>query len=170
MSKAFTREDDARPERPEIIERAATLPEGARNSITPGGAVKLRAELANLLEGERPRLTNRDDPETTRRSALLEQRVEELHAILQSAEVVHPPPEPHDRVSFGATVTVRELGGEEARYRIVGVDEADPERDSVSWMSPIARALRNARLGEKVRFKFPSGETELEIIAIEYRA
>ncbi len=168
MSKAFIREDDALPEQPEIIERAVTLPEGARNSITPGGAARLRAELIQLTETERPRLTNQDDPETARQLTLLDRRIEELHAVLQSAEVVSPPAEPYDRVSFGATVTVREPGGEESRYRIVGADEADLERDWVSWMSPIARALRDARLGEKVRFKFPSGETELEIIAIEY--
>lgn len=170
MSKAFTREDDALPEQPEIIERAVTLPEGARNSITPGGAAQLRAELTNLTETERPCLTNQDDPETTRRLTLLDRRIEELHAILQSAEVVFPPVEPHDRVHFGATVTVRERGGEESRYRIVGADETDLDRDWVSWMSPIARALRNARLGEKVQFKFPSGEMELEIIGIEYQA
>ncbi len=170
MSKAFTREDDARPEQPEIIERAVTLPEGARNSITPGGAARLRAELSNLTETERPRLTNQNDPESKRQLTLLDRRIGELHATLQSAEVVFPPAAPHDRVRFGATVTVREPSGEEARYRIVGAAETDPERDWVSWMSPIARSLLNARLGEKVRFKFPSGETEIAIIAIEYES
>ncbi len=65
---------------------------------------------------------------------------------------------------------MREAGGEESRYRIVGADEVDLERDWVSWMTPIARALLNARLGEKVRFRFPSGESELEIVAIAYSA
>lgn len=169
MSKAFTREDDALPERPEIIERAVTLPEGARNAITPGGAARLRAELIHLVETERPRLTSKSDSEK-RQLTLLDRRIEELHAILQSAEVVLPPAGPHDCVRFGATVTVREPSGEESRYRIVGAAETDPDCNSVSWVSPIARSLLGARLDEKVRFKFPSGETELAVIAIEYEA
>jgi transcription elongation factor GreB len=88
---------------------------------------------------------------------------------LRSAVVVPPPaPEQRDQVVFGATVTVREPDGSEARYRIVGVDETDIDRDWVSWLSPIARALLNRKPGERVRFKFPSGEKELEIVAISY--
>ena len=168
MSKAFTREDDARPEQPEWIERVNTLPAGARNYLTPGGAARLSKELIDLMEIERPSLTKAEDPASKHRLALLDRRIEELQASLQSAEVVAPPPEPHDRVRFGATVTVRDRSGEESRYRIVGADETDLDRDWVSWMSPIAKALLNARLGERVRFKFPSGETELEVVGIEY--
>jgi transcription elongation factor GreB len=71
-------------------------------------------------------------------------------------------------IRFGATVVVREESGGESTYRIVGVDETDFDRGWVSWLSPIAKALMNARLGERVRFKFPSGEEELEIIDISY--
>lgn len=151
-----------------MIERAVTLPEGARNYITPDGAAACRAELSRLTETDRPRLTNQDDPEIKRQLAAVDRRIDELHAILQSAEIVPPPPAPHDRVRFGAAVTVRDRQGEESRYRIVGADEINLERDWVSWMSPIARALLNARLGEKVRFRFPSGESELEIVALAY--
>jgi transcription elongation factor GreB len=63
---------------------------------------------------------------------------------------------------------VRRCSSEETRYRIVGLDETDTDRGWVSWLSPIARSLLNARLGERVRFKFPSGEEELEIVCIEY--
>jgi transcription elongation factor GreB len=54
----------------------------------------------------------------------------------------------------------------ESVYRIVGVDEADFSRNEVSWLSPIARTLMHARLGQRVPFKFPSGATELEIVTI----
>lgn len=170
VSKAFTREDDAAPERPVLIERAATLPEGTRNYITPDGAAERRAELVRLTEIERPRLTNQDDPATKLQINMLDRRVDQLHAILQSAEIVPPPPKPHDVVRFGASVTVRETSGEQSHYRIAGADEVDLERDWVSWRTPIARALLNARLGEKVRFRFPSGEKELEIVAVSYPA
>lgn len=69
---------------------------------------------------------------------------------------------------FGAKVTVKDEHGEENSYRLVGVDETNLDRNWVSWQSPIARALINARLGQGVMFKFPSGQSELEIIKIEY--
>jgi transcription elongation factor GreB len=65
-------------------------------------------------------------------------------------------------------VTVRDPQGAVTTYRIVGVDETDWEKNEVSWLSPIARALLNARLGQKVPFKFPAGMTQLEIAAIQY--
>lgn len=82
--------------------------------------------------------------------------------------IVHPPTEPPDRVRFGATVTVREHRGDESHYRIVGVHETDPERGWVSWLSPIAKALLNARLGERVRLRLPAGEKQLQIVRIVY--
>ena len=76
-----------------------------------------------------------------------------------------PPPEGKtDIVRFGATVTVREKSGEESTYRIVGVDETDMDQGWVSWLSPVARALMNKKVGERVHFKIPAGETELEIL------
>ena len=92
-----------------------------------------------------------------------------LSAIrLQSAVVVAPPIVPEAGVRFGASVTVRDRGGGESHYRIVGVDETDIDRGWVSWLSPIAKALLNARLGERVRIELPSGQEELEILSIAY--
>jgi transcription elongation factor GreB len=71
-------------------------------------------------------------------------------------------------VRFGATVTVRESDGNEATYRIVGVDETDMDCGWVSWLSPIAKALLNSQRGQRVRFKFPSGEETLEVMDIRY--
>jgi transcription elongation factor GreB len=65
-------------------------------------------------------------------------------------------------------VTVRESDGSETSYRIVGVDETNADENRVSWMSPIAKALLNRKQGERIRFKFPSGEETLEIIEISY--
>ncbi len=89
-----------------------------------------------------------------------------LEEILSSAEVVDPGACDPDEVCFGSRVTIREPDGTEYTYRIVGVDEIDVDRGWVSWNSPIARALMNARRGERVPFKFPSGEKVLEIVAI----
>ncbi len=166
MSRAFVRESDDLPERPTLARRAP-LPPGAQNYITPDGARRFREELERLVQRERPRLAAVEDPDAKPRLQEINQRIDLLQQCLESAVIV-PPPAGAQRVQFGATVTVRERGGEETRYRIVGVDEADVDRDWVSWLSPIARALLNAGQGDRVRFKLPSGERELEIVAIEY--
>jgi len=169
MSKAFTREETDSPDFPELPPLTSVLPEGAKNYITSGGAQKLRDELDRLVNETRPSLAAAaDDPDAKRQLALLDQRIYYLEQSLQSAEVISLPAGAADTVRFGATVTVRESSGETSTYRIVGVDETDVDRGWVSWLSPIARALRNAKVGERVRFKIPSGETELEIAAINY--
>jgi transcription elongation factor GreB len=92
----------------------------------------------------------------------------QLEESLHAAEIIPNPSGPADVVRFGATVRVRESDGTETSYRIVGVDETDMDRNWVSWMSPIAKALLNGKRGERVRFKFPSGEETLEIKDIRY--
>ena len=169
MSKAFTRESDDQPERPMLNRPASSLPAGAKNYFTPAGAQRLREELDRLTQMERPRLAaSPDEGEARRELQILDQRIHLLQHSLHSAEVVPPPVGLPDRVRFGATVLVRSSSGEESRYRIVGVDETDIDRGWVSWVSPIARALVNAQVGQRVRFKFPSGEEELEIVEIAF--
>ena len=99
--------------------------------------------------------------------AALAQRRADLEQRITSAEVVPLPPEPRDKVRFGATVTVDGAGGLR-RYRIVGVDEADAARGKLAFVSPLARALLGAAVGATIRLRAPRGEQELEIIAVEY--
>jgi transcription elongation factor GreB len=172
MSKAFTREDDAGDA---LVPRpVSVLPPGARNYLTPRGAQKLRGELAGLVEAERPSLLAGTAAEGARGAEAKEQlqrvdqRIAHLQQSLRTAEVTPPPDPPHDVVRFGATVRVRDQKGVETRYRIVGVDETDLDRNEVSWLSPIARALLNARLGQKVEFRFPAGKSTLEVVEIGY--
>jgi transcription elongation factor GreB len=169
MSKAFTREENEGPDVPDLPPTASALPPGAKNYMTRAGADRLQAELTRIIEKERPPLAEMaaDDPDAKRRLGLIDQRIFQLEQSLQSAEVLSPPAEPPTNVTFGATVTVRGPDGEET-FRIVGVDETDHERGWVSWLSPVARALMNARTGERVRFKYPCGEEDLEVLAISY--
>ena len=169
MSKAFTREDDDAPERPALRRTVPALPPGAKNYLTPGGERRLRAELERLVHTERPRLAALPEDSTAQSDLrALAQRISHLEQSLRTAVVVPPPAGSEDRVRFGATVTVRDRSGGETRYRIVGVDEVDVDRDWVSWLSPVAKALLNSKPGQRVRFKVPTGEEELEIMAIAY--
>ena len=167
MSKAFTREDDL-PDPTPMRRLSSPLPPGASNYLTPDGASRMRAQLERLLEVERPATVASVEPLVRDQLPLLDQRIQHLQQSLQTAVIVDAPAGPQNQVRFGATVTVRDTGGAEAHYRIVGIDEADPDRGWVSWLSPIAKALLNAKRGQKVRLKLPSRNEELEIVSIEY--
>ena len=160
MSKAFTRESDDGPEPLAFAPLRSPLPPGAKNYLTPDGARRLQSQLDELIQ---QRAT---EAESTRAS--LDQRILRLRQSLEIAVVTPAPAPPWEQVRFGAAVTVRNAAGEESQYRIVGVDETDVDRGWVSWLSPIAKALLNSRLGEQVRFKFPSGEEQLEIVRVSF--
>jgi transcription elongation factor GreB len=170
MSKAFTRESDDAPDRPVPVRPASVLPPGVKNLITPGGALRARAELETLFaeESKLRDVAAIDDAEVARRFQLLAQRVLKLQHTLQTAVVTGPPAVDEGVVRFGATVVVRERSGEETAYRVVGVDETDLDRNWVSWLSPVAKALLNARVGQRVRLKLPGGEEELEILRVSF--
>ncbi|APR88096.1 Transcription elongation factor GreB [Minicystis rosea] len=164
MSKAFTREsddDDDAPARP----LGAELPPGVKNYMTPEGAARLREEIDRVTQIDRPAAIAKGDArairEVDRRLAFLGRRVEAL-------EIIDPTTQPPDRVLFGATVTVRAEDGGERRYRLVGVDEADPARGDVSFRSPIALSLLGAEVGDVVVVRSPRGSEELEVIDVRY--
>ena len=105
-----------------------------------------------------------------RRLREIDRRIRFLTKRLDAAVVVDPASrEATDQVFFGATVTVAHANGDEKTYSIVGIDEADASRNLISWISPLARALLKAREGDVVVFRSPSGEEEIEILAVEYR-
>lgn len=155
-----------------------------RNYVTPAGFTKLKEEALHLLDKERPDLvkviqwaaSNGDRSENAdyiygkRRLREIDRRIRFLTKRLDAAVVVDPANrEPTDQVFFGATVTVRHGNGDEKTYSIVGIDEADASRNLISWISPLAKALLKAREGDVVMLRSPSGEEELEILAVEYR-
>ena len=167
MSKAFTREDDA-PELPVVARRTSSLPPGTQNLMTPGGERQLRAELEELRREHERLRAQPDDPDRAQKISALEQRALRLDDCLRTAVVVGPPAARDGVVRFGATVTVREADGTETRHRIVGADEADFERGWVSWRSPIANALLNRAIGQRVRLRVPGGERHWEILRVDY--
>lgn len=170
MSKAFTRESDG--EEPLPMRPSSALPPGAKNFMTPDGVERLRAELGDMLSSARPALLAcEEESDRDRKLQLVDHRIAQIEECLRTALVTPPPAVEDERreVRFGAVVTVRRRGGD-VTYRIVGVDETDLDRGWVSYLAPIARALLGARLGERVSFRFPSGEEELEVVRIDYDA
>lgn len=170
MSRAFVRDSDDN-QLPELPPLVSPLPPGAKNYVTAAGLRRLEEEVGRLT-ADRNRLAAApaDDLDSKRELQVVEQRLHYLRRNLGIAEVVGPTDGPSDIVRFGATATVRDASGSEVEYRIVGVDEIDSDRNWVSWLSPIARALTNARAGDRVSFRTPRGEQKLEVVRIRYEA
>ncbi len=186
MSKAFTKEDDS--DQDDSLERdQPALPTGTKNYITPAGAQRLRQEMKHLLDVERPKLvttvawaaSNGDRSENgdyiygKRRLREIDRRLRFLTKRLEAAEIVNPLESgaergSSDQVKFGATVKIRDENGAEKTYSIVGVDETDVPKGKISWISPLARAIFNAKVGDTVVFRSPQGEMDVEIISISY--
>jgi len=149
MSRAFVKEDFDPPERSGRKRSASGLPPGATNYITARGAKRLRDELKKL------RAANASG-----------ERVIELEQILGSAHVVDPPSAPSNSVTFGATVTVKDKQDATETFTILGVDELNIERDAVSWISPVGKALLAADMGDWI--KLDDGRSA-KIVKIEFR-
>jgi transcription elongation factor GreB len=173
VSRAFKKEsdtesiDDATPEPMEV------LPAGTKNYITPSGAARLKELRDRLVQEERPKGLDEagapGEPARQRKLRQLAHRIGRLDERIATLEIVDPATQDSDRVVFGATVAVRDVDGNERTYQICGVDEADPAHGKISWISPIARALRSRRVGDEVPLRLPRGEVLLEILEIEYR-
>ncbi len=180
MSKAFTRESDQDDD--DDLPAVAPVP-GGKNYITRAGYDRLRAELFQLMDEERPRIveivhwaaSNGDRSENgdylygKKRLREIDRRIRFLTKRLEIAEVVDASlHHGGDQVFFGATVTYADSKGSETTVTVLGVDEADSAQGQISWVSPIARALLKARVGDVVRLLVPGGAQELEILSVTY--
>jgi len=169
MSKAFTRENDDM--EPEIPPARAEVPKGGRRLMTADGAERLRCEAA-ALEEQRLRLeeTSGTDADARQELRRINARRQAIADILGRADVVANAEGPANELRFGLFVTIRHEDGAEDEYRLVGVDEVDPEGGSISWLSPLAQALMGGKVGDVVRFHAPVGEKILQIVRIRSRA
>ena len=180
MSQAFTREADH--EDDDDIALPA-LPSGTRNYMTPAGYARLRAELFILMDDERPKMveivhwaaSNGDRSENgdyhygKKRLREIDRRIRFLTKRLELAEIAEPSVHHGiDQIFFGATVTYLEEDGTERTVKIMGIDEADSAKGEVSWISPIARTLLKARVGDELKLVTPSGVISIEVLDVQY--
>jgi transcription elongation factor GreB len=184
MNKAFTREPDADSNQDDDVALPG-LPSGTKNYVSPGGYARLRAELLELLDVERPKVVetvswaakNGDRSENgdyiygKKRLREIDRRIRFLTKRLDIAEVVDASVHHgRDQVYFGATVTYANQRGEEHTITIKGIDEANSARGEVSWVAPVARALLKARVGDEVALSTPGGLEKIEVIDVQYPA
>ena len=182
MSKAFTRESESEEEEGLAL---TPLPPGGKNYITPQGYARLRAELLDLIDNERPKVveivhwaaSNGDRSENgdylygKKRLREIDRRIRFLTKRLEMAEVTDPSAHwGSEQVFFGATVTYSDQQGIERTVTILGIDEADSAQSQVSWISPIARTLIKSRVGDELRLMTPVGIQLIEILEVQYPA
>ena len=182
MNKAFVRESE---EADEEEPTALALVPGARNYITPAGYQRIHAELLDLIDNERPKVveivhwaaSNGDRSENgdyiygKKRLREIDRRIRFLSKRLEIAEIVEPSVHHgSDQVFFGAKVRYMDDGGLERTVTILGVDEVDSSQGQVSWVSPIARTLLKARLGDMLRLVTPAGVVQIEVTEVQYPA
>ena len=185
MNKAFTKETDSDSDDDDGDGALPEIPAGTKNYITPLGYSRLRSELMQLIDDERPKVvevvhwaaSNGDRSENgdyiygKKRLREIDRRIRFLTKRLEIAEVADPAiHHGNDQVFFGASVKYVDENGEERTVTIKGIDEADQMHGEVSWISPIARALLKAREGDVVKLVTPSGAHEIEVLEVNYPA
>ena len=164
---------------------APKLGRDAPRFITPAGLATIRAEYETLFSIERPKLVetiswaagNGDRSENgdyiygKKRLREIDRRLGWLSRVMKAAKVVDPAAQ-SDRghVYFGATVELVDAVDVRRKVTIVGDDETDASNGRIGWNSPIARALRGARIGDERVVELPVGERSYEVIAIDYPA
>ncbi|MFM8588944.1 MAG: transcription elongation factor GreB [Limnohabitans sp.] len=181
MSKAFTKDTDLDEDEPDLPQ----LPPGSRNYMTPGGYARLKAELLELIDHERPQVvevvhwaaSNGDRSENgdylygKKRLREIDRRVRFLTRRLETAQVVDPAVHHgSEQIFFGATVTYSLPQGFTQTVTILGIDEADALQHQVSWVSPVARTLLKARIGDQLRLVTPQGVHDIEVLQVKYPA
>jgi transcription elongation factor GreB len=160
---------------------------GAKNYITPSGLQRLRDEHRFLLTRERPAVTqvvawaasngdrseNADYQYGKRRLREIDRRIRFLTKRIDAAEIVDPEAPRGGRaatqVYFGATVRYVNSSGTERVVSVVGLDEVDLDRNHISWLSPLARALMKSGAGERVVLHAPGGTEPLQILEVRYQ-
>ena len=183
MNKALTRESP--PEDDDEENLLPALPSGTKNYMTPQGYARMRAELLQLIDDERPKVveivhwaaSNGDRSENgdyiygKKRLREIDRRIRFLTKRLELASVSDPSVHHgNDQVFFGATVTYEDMQGQATTITIMGIDEADSLQGQVSWVSPVARALLKARVGDVVRLQTPLGLQDIEVLQVTYPA
>jgi transcription elongation factor GreB len=183
MSKAFTREGEGDDEDDHDI--PDTLPIEFKNYMTPRGVAALQAELKELQTVERPKVVeivswaagNGDRSENgdyiygKKRLREIDRRIRYITKRLSTAELVDPARQQGlEQVFFGATVTYVGADDVETTVTLVGLDEANAEMGKISWISPLAKSLMKASIGDMVDLRAPGRHEKIEIVMIEYRA
>ena len=167
MSRGFVKEDDQ--EEVPIVPQRANLPEGVPNFVTLTGMEQLLSEKKILID-ERDNLSSADENEKRIALNFINAKLQLLNDRIAEARIIDAKGQPQDEIRFGASVTLKtEVSGKIQVFQITGVDEADIAKGKISFISPLAKALINKKVGDKVILKRDREDIVFEIMDILYR-
>ncbi|MFA6701424.1 MAG: GreA/GreB family elongation factor [Dysgonamonadaceae bacterium] len=166
MSRGFVKEGDQ--EEIPLVPPRAYLPEGVTNYVTQVGMDELLVERQKLID-EKECLTSTNENE--KRIALndINARLNLLNNRIDTAQIVNIDEQSPNEIMFGALVTLKLESTKKIKtFQIVGVDEADVSKGKISFLSPLANALINKKIGDKAVLKRPKKDIVYEILSITY--
>jgi len=167
MSRGFIKEDDQ--EEVPIVPPRAYLPEGVTNFVTRAGMDQLIAEKQMLIQ-EKDSLSSTSENEKRISLNYINAKLQLLDNRIAEAKVVDLKEQPQNEIRFGALVTLKiGLSDNIKIFRIVGVDEADINKSKISFISPLAKALINKKVGDKITLKRDREDIVFEVLDISYR-
>ena len=152
--------------------------------MTKDGLEKLKSELDNFKNIERPNIIkaisearehgdlseNAEYHAAREKQSFIEGRISELENKISRADVIDTSSFDNSRVAFGATVKITELSNDKNHtYRIVGVDEADIEKNLISISAPLCKAMINKKIDDVIEVNTPNGVKEYQINSISFR-
>ncbi|WP_218109950.1 GreA/GreB family elongation factor [Oligoflexus tunisiensis] len=157
-------------------------PEEMKNPLTREGWQRIAEEHRQLLEVERPRIVenmataaaegdrseNAEYIYSRKRMREIDKRLRYLTGLLKDAQIIDPRNIRSDRIEFGATFVIEDEEGQTREWTIVGVGESDADQGTISWKSPLARAVWGKKVGQVVTVHRPVGDADYEIIDIHY--
>jgi transcription elongation factor GreB len=162
MSRAFVKEPDG----DQVIDE---LPERVHsphvNYVTPVGLRQLQENVEGIL-ARRKSLAGVTSAENKKLLMHIDRDLRYFEERIRRAVLIDPEDRPKDEVNFGAVVEVETPEGRRMTFAIVGEDEANAAQGKISWVSPLARAVAEARVGDAVAWKRPAGEVELTVVDI----
>jgi transcription elongation GreA/GreB family factor len=153
VSRAFVKEDDSGGIEPLPDRKISPHP----NFVTPEGLAAIECTLTQLQQ----RLATAVQADDRSEQGAVARELRYWSARRGNAQVVRALQSPSE-VAFGNTVTIKRDDGRRQSWRIVGEDEADPGQGTLSYVSPVARALIGKRTGDTVR----AGNADAEIVDI----
>jgi len=167
MSRGFVKEDDQ--EEVPIVPQRAYLPEGVTNFVTRTGMDQLLAEKQMLIH-EKDNLSSTDENEKRIALNFINAKLQLLNNRIAEARIVDMKEQPKNEIRFGAIVTLKTVvSGNIQIFQIVGVDEADIAKSKISFISPLAKALINKKVGDKITLKRDRENMVFEIMDITYQ-
>ena len=156
--------------------------EEPQNPMTPEGFERIAEEHRHLIEVERPKMVenmataaaegdrseNAEYIYSRKRIREIDKRLRYLTGLLKDVKIIDPRNIRSSRVEFGATFTIADDEGNEKTWTIVGVGESDVDAKTISWKSPLARAVWNRKVGDIVTVDRPAGDMDCEILDLHY--